>query len=119
MRVSKKTQIIQYDVQGKTIYASGMSNKCIKGNKNGNICVADFDTGTVLVTDGEGKFRFRYTGSTLSPNDVPFRPVGITTDGQDHTLIQWPYISLTKMVSSSVSCTGSSRLPTDTDGNMY
>lgn len=80
-------QIIQYDVQGKIIYVLGMLNKCIKGNKNGNICVVDFDIGIVLVMDGEGKFRFWYIGFILFLNDVLFCLVGIIIDGQDYILI--------------------------------
>lgn len=56
-----------YDDQGKTIYVSDMSNKFIKENENGEIYVADFDAGTVLVRDRVGKFRFRYTGTTILP----------------------------------------------------
>lgn len=88
----KNTQIIQYDNQGKTIYASTMLdlNKCIKENQNGDISVSDFDAGAVLVTDGAGKFRFRCTGTNLSQNEPPFRPVGITTDSQAHILVPDP-----------------------------
>lgn len=66
-----------------------MSNKSIKENKNGEICAADFDARTVLVTDRAGKLRFRYTGTTIYSitKDAPFRPVGITTDSQVHFLI--------------------------------
>lgn len=84
----ENTKIIQYDNQGKTIYASGMLdlNKCTKENQNRDIFVADFDTGAVLVMDRAGKFRFRYTGTTLS-QIAPFRPVGIITDTQAHLLV--------------------------------
>lgn len=121
----EKTQIIEYDDQGKTIYASGMLNKCIRENQNEDICVADFDAGTVLVTDRAGKFRFRYTGTTLSPNDAPFRPVGIATDSQAHILVS---DSMTVHIVDkngqficflNCDCSGSSRLATDTDDNLY
>lgn len=122
---SEKTQIIQYDDQGKTIYASGMSNKCIKENKNGDICVADFDAGAVLVTDGEGKFRFRYTGTSLSPNDVPFRLVGIATDSQAHILVSDSMaVHIVDKNGQFIcflncDCSGSLRLATDTEDNLY
>lgn len=122
---SEKTQIIQYDDQGKTIYASGMSNKCIKENKNGDICVADFDAGAVLVTDRAGKFRFRYTGTSLSPNDVPFRPVGIATDSQAHILVSDSMaVHIVDKNGQFIcflncDCSGSLRLATDTEDNLY
>lgn len=84
---SKERQIIQYDHEGKPLYTSGMLRKYVKENQNGDICVADCNAGAVVVTDRAGKFRFRYTGSTLSQQEAQFRPVGITTDRQAHILV--------------------------------
>lgn len=81
-------QIIQYDDQGKIIYVLGILNKCIKENKNGDICVVDFDVGLVLVMDRVGKFRFWYIGGIfLFLNDVLFCLVGIVIDSQVYILV--------------------------------
>lgn len=53
-RVLKKTQIIQYDQLGKSLDISGMLDNYIEENKNRDICLADCDAGTVIVTDRMG-----------------------------------------------------------------
>lgn len=78
-------QIIQYDHQGESLYTSGMLSKYIEENKNGDICLADCDAGAVIVTDKDGKFRFRYAGPSSSKNR--FCPVGIATDSVAHILV--------------------------------
>lgn len=49
IRVMQKTQIIQYDDQGKSLYTSGMLDKFIEEKKNRDICLADCDAGAVTV----------------------------------------------------------------------
>lgn len=84
---SDKRQIIQYDHQGKSIYTSGMLNKYIEENKNGDICLADRDAGAVIVTDIAGRFRFRYDGTISSQMGGQFCPVGIGTDSSANIFI--------------------------------
>lgn len=59
-----------------------MLNKFIKENKNGEICVVDFDVRIVLVMDRVGKLRFWYIGIIIYSiiKDVLFCLVGIIID---------------------------------------
>lgn len=87
---SDERQIIQYDQQGESLYKSGMLNKYIEENKNGDICLADCDAKTVVVTDQTGELRFRYDGTTSTRKRDPFCPVGIATDSMANILVSTP-----------------------------
>nr|XP_022327864.1 uncharacterized protein LOC111127123 [Crassostrea virginica] len=84
---SSERQSIQLDDQGKPLFKS---SGYLAENRNLNICVADFDAGSVIVVSRAGKLRFRYTGSPStfwgSSRQELFSPVGITTDSQANIL---------------------------------
>lgn len=80
-------QIIQYDNRGESLYTSGVLNKYIEENENGDICLADCDAGAVVVTDRTGNLRFRYVGRISSQKNDQFCPVGIATDSMAHILV--------------------------------
>lgn len=86
-QVSEKMQIMQYDQHGNSLYTPGMLNKHIEENRNGDICLADFDAGEVIVTDKAAWIRFRYIGRPLSQKDVKFCPSGIATDSGANILV--------------------------------
>lgn len=84
---SEKTQIIQYDHLGKSLYTSGMLDNYIEENKNRDICLSDCDDGRVIVTNRTGEFRFRYNGTTSSQKGDTFCPVGIASDSAANILV--------------------------------
>lgn len=78
---SKEIQCIQYNDKGQSLYSSGCYNtRYITGNRNFDICVADWKAGAVVVVDRFGKHRFTYTGPTSSVSEEPMDPRGIATD---------------------------------------
>ena len=81
---STVNQTIQFDDEGQPLY-SGKNTMCIKfisENRNLDICVAESRAGAVVVVN----LRFRYTGHLSPTENQPFKPRGITTDSQCHTL---------------------------------
>ncbi|XP_078311363.1 uncharacterized protein LOC111133287 [Crassostrea virginica] len=56
----------------------------ITENNNGDVLVSDWDRGAVVVTSGEGVYRFFYTGP---PSGSRLRPTGICTDVMSHILV--------------------------------
>lgn len=83
---SKARQFIQFNDNGQSLYSSG-NLKYISENRNQDICVADWEAGSIVVVDQAGKLRFTYTGlSSTSKKVIYFHPVGITTDSQGRIL---------------------------------
>ncbi|XP_061167921.1 uncharacterized protein LOC133176881 [Saccostrea echinata] len=83
---SKDKQTIQFDDEGKPLYSGNYNIKHITENRNFDVCVADWEGGSVVVVNQNGKLRFRYTGHPSSPKKNRFEPSGITTDSQNHIL---------------------------------
>uniref|UniRef100_A0A8W8M8Z8 Tripartite motif-containing protein 3 n=1 Tax=Magallana gigas TaxID=29159 RepID=A0A8W8M8Z8_MAGGI len=83
---STDKQTIQFDDEGKPLYSGNQKIKYISENRNHDICVADYWAGAVVVVNQDGKLRWRYTGQLLVTKNNPFKPYGITTDGQSRIL---------------------------------
>jgi hypothetical protein len=84
-----ETQTIQYDDNGHPLYSSTGYYSYVTENTNMDVCVADSGANAVVVVNQAGKLRFRYTGRTPAPKNVPqknFSPRGITIDSQSHIL---------------------------------
>lgn len=74
VRYSEK-QTIQFDDQGKPLYYDDYSIKCIKENRNRDICVTDCEDGAVVVVNQGGKLRWRYTGHHQLPRTNHLNPL--------------------------------------------
>lgn len=122
---SEKTQIIQYDHLGKSLYISGMLDNYIEENKNRDICLADCDAGTVIVTDRIGEFRFRHNGTTSSQKGDKFCPVVIASDSAANILVADTFmmhiIDIDGMFLRflNIVCLNPMRLALDEDDNLY
>nr|XP_022292427.1 uncharacterized protein LOC111103438 [Crassostrea virginica] len=84
--VSEERQVIQYDSEGKGLYAPGKGRKYVKENRNGDVCVADYDGKAVVVTDKAGTLRFRYA------TENPSSPIGIASDTQAQLIVLYSSI---------------------------
>nr|XP_022333992.1 uncharacterized protein LOC111130975 [Crassostrea virginica] len=76
-------EIIQWYGRGQ-LYSIGGNMKYLSENRNLDICVADYDAGSVVVVSAAGDFRFRYEGPPSISRG--FRPRGITTDSRANIL---------------------------------
>ncbi|XP_062580155.1 uncharacterized protein LOC134242135 [Saccostrea cucullata] len=81
---STEKQTIQFDDQDKPLYS--FNSDYITENRNLDICVSDWGAKAVVVVNQAGKLRFRYTGHTPTPKNLPFYPRGITKNSQSHIL---------------------------------
>lgn len=78
--IGQLTQTIQYDEIGMELYDKP---RYITENINKDVVVSD-SYSAVVVTDGEGKYRFLYTGH---PSGSKFGPCGICIDAKSHILV--------------------------------
>uniref|UniRef100_K1Q8P6 Tripartite motif-containing protein 3 n=1 Tax=Magallana gigas TaxID=29159 RepID=K1Q8P6_MAGGI len=83
---STEKQTIQFDEEGKPLYSGNCYTKYITENRNHDICVADCEAGVVVVVNQDGQLRWRYTGHSSVTKNKPFKPRGITKDGQSRIL---------------------------------
>ncbi|XP_052676582.1 uncharacterized protein LOC128157945 [Crassostrea angulata] len=83
---STEKQTVEFDDEGKRLYAGNDNTKYITENRNHDICVADHEAGAVVVVNWDGKLRWRYTGHPSVTKKTPFKPYGITTDSQSRIL---------------------------------
>ncbi|XP_052676953.1 uncharacterized protein LOC128158235 [Crassostrea angulata] len=83
---STEKQTIQFDDEGKPLYSSSFSTKCVAENKNHDICVADWGAGAVVAVNQNGKLRWRCIGHPSVTKENPFKPFGITTNSQSQIL---------------------------------
>nr|XP_022337249.1 uncharacterized protein LOC111133288 isoform X2 [Crassostrea virginica] len=67
----------------------------ITENNNGDILVSDWDRHAVVVTSGEGVYRFSYTGP---PSRSRLSPLGICTDVMSHILVSNNYTKTVQML---------------------
>ncbi|XP_062591223.1 uncharacterized protein LOC134252736 [Saccostrea cucullata] len=79
--IRQHIQTIQHDNKGQQLYSLPLY---ITENRNGDVIVSDYDRSAVVVTDGEGRHRFSYTGPPLKPR---LNPRGICTDTMSHILV--------------------------------
>lgn len=82
---SEEKQNIQWDDQGEALYPDP-TYIFLSENKNSDICVADWKTGTIMVFCAAGKLRFQYPEPPFVTTK-PFQPFGIATDSQSRILI--------------------------------
>lgn len=78
-----ETQMIENDSQGKPLFSVGnyRSMLHLTENSNGDICVADYARGAVVVVDGSGDFRFKYNGNpTTHMKSRQFKPFSIVNN---------------------------------------
>lgn len=74
-------QNISLNDEGQPLYSYGPSFKYMSGNKNLDICVADWGASAVVVVNHVGKHRFTYMGTPFSSSSTKaFDPYGIITD---------------------------------------
>ncbi|XP_062578639.1 uncharacterized protein LOC134240565 [Saccostrea cucullata] len=75
-------QTIQHDNNtGQELYSNPIY---ITENRNGDVIVSDYDREAVVVTDGDGNYRFSYRGP---PSGSRLAPCGICTDALSHILV--------------------------------
>lgn len=79
---SIKKETIQYDNECNRLYSGKNNIKYIVENRNTDICLADLDSGAVVVVNQAGKIRFRYSGN----HRKSFKPFGIATNSQSQIL---------------------------------
>lgn len=93
MRKDHSCKITRYSKDGKSlqnIRKKGLlkdlykSIDCITENINGDICVSDALSYSVVVVTGSGRYRFSYFGQN---SQETFTPCGICTDGLGHILV--------------------------------
>ena len=82
---SEEKQNIQWDDQGEALYPDP-TYIFLSENKNSDICVADWKTGTIMVFCAAGNLRFQYPEPPFVTMK-PFQPFGISTDSQSRILI--------------------------------
>ena len=82
----EEKQNIQLENQLEALYSPDPTYIFLSENKNLDICVADWKTGTIVVFTAAGNLRFRYPDPPFVTMK-PFRPFGITTDSQSRILI--------------------------------
>ncbi|XP_078328814.1 uncharacterized protein LOC111111011 [Crassostrea virginica] len=79
-------QEINKDEQGNPIFKDGGKSLFMSENNNGDVCVSDVNTDTVVVVDKTGRVRFRYDG-TPARREKSFRPRGIVTDALSQIIV--------------------------------
>ena len=82
---SEEKQNIQWDDQGEALYPDP-TYIFLSENKNSDICVADWKTGTIMVFCAAGNLRFQYPEPPFVTMK-PFQPFGIATDSESRILI--------------------------------
>lgn len=90
------TQIIENSNQGKSLLSvDDKSLLHLTENRNREICVADYAGKAVVLMDGSGDLRFKYTGHNLSAQlkNKMFNPTAIVSDINHHLHITNLYIS--------------------------
>lgn len=85
-----ETQMIENDSQGKPLFSVGNYRSMLNltENSNGDICVADYARGAVVVVEGSGDFRFQYNGNpTTHMKSSQFKPFSIVNNTNLQLLI--------------------------------
>ncbi|XP_061165801.1 uncharacterized protein LOC133174735 [Saccostrea echinata] len=71
-------QVIYKDKKNREIFGRGCSSLSMAENGNGDLCVADFNAGIVVVLNKAGRVHFRYDG-TPAMREEEFKPDHIVT----------------------------------------
>ncbi|XP_078330462.1 uncharacterized protein LOC144624502 [Crassostrea virginica] len=80
------TQDINNDKTGHSIFKNGDNALYMSENNNGDVCVSDRHTETVVVVDKTGRVRFRYDG-TPARREESFGPRYIVTDALSQIIV--------------------------------
>ena len=83
---NKKSQEIDKDGNGVSIFMKGPGSLYMSENNNGDICVSDSNARSVVVVDQTGKVRFRYDG-VPARRKSPFDPKDIVTDAYNQIIL--------------------------------
>ncbi|XP_062598478.1 tripartite motif-containing protein 2-like [Saccostrea cucullata] len=95
----KKFQVVRFSngslkpviesVENQTLFKQEGVFAClhVAENKNGDICIVDWNAWSVLIFSKEGKLKSKYSGKAISHSQKKFEPRYATIDSQGHILV--------------------------------
>lgn len=84
-----ETMVIQNDKHGGPLFSVGtIAMLLLTENGNADVCVADCESGSVVVVDAIGELRFKYCKNVSTKSKhKSFSPINIATDVNHNILI--------------------------------
>eukprot|EP00105_Crassostrea_gigas_P030844 XP_011453306.1 PREDICTED: tripartite motif-containing protein 45 [Crassostrea gigas] len=83
-RNTKALKEYYHDLRGRPLFPTGDTALHVTENRNWDVCVAVSSAQVVIVLNGLGAVRFKYSDKS---GKKEFRPMGIATDGQCHIMV--------------------------------